>query len=253
MLNILPKIPHLSSTLSNTPAFNLFTRSYKSYSHSSFTCTRNDIPSVKRLNFNSLLFSSTRAGGIVGSLSAPSLVILQSRYNTLFCRFKHSSTKDFDLESKPPDKIDSEPVLNHYNFDISRVYNAPETSDQALQNLSNNSSFIFQLTETLIETVHTGWNFFGLAVPGCSWWVSIVLSTVILRSFVTLPVAVYQQRTLKKVMSLKPLVTSWARSIQQFTRIETIRLRLNEKQAKKLYKKQVKPYYTFLPLFAQHA
>ncbi|KAG0739633.1 hypothetical protein G6F62_008029 [Rhizopus arrhizus] len=49
---------------------------------------------------------------------------------------------------------------------------------------------------------------------GLPWWATIISSTLLLRSTFTLPIAIYQQRSLAKMIALAPMVQSWAETLK---------------------------------------
>lgn len=56
-----------------------------------------------------------------------------------------------------------------------------------------------------VETFH------GAGLP---WWASIVTSTVCLRSALTLPIAIYQQRAVGRMIAVAPIVQSWGETLK---------------------------------------
>jgi membrane protein insertase Oxa1/YidC/SpoIIIJ len=56
-----------------------------------------------------------------------------------------------------------------------------------------------------VETFH------GAGLP---WWASIITATVCLRSALTLPIAVYQQRAVGRMLAVAPIVQSWGETLK---------------------------------------
>jgi hypothetical protein len=59
---------------------------------------------------------------------------------------------------------------------------------------------ILAANESILNTMH------GAGLP---WWGTIVTSTLLLRTSLTLPIAIYQQRSLGRMLQLAPMVQSW--------------------------------------------
>nr|CAG8532144.1 6387_t:CDS:10 [Entrophospora candida] len=71
-----------------------------------------------------------------------------------------------------------------------------------------NELFMILLTtnQIFLEAIHN-----SLSLP---WWKTIILTTIILRSSFTLPLAIYQQKNVVKSISLQPLLKGWNESIK---------------------------------------
>ncbi|KAG1463050.1 hypothetical protein G6F46_003855 [Rhizopus delemar] len=64
---------------------------------------------------------------------------------------------------------------------------------------------ILALNESILTSMHHA---------GLPWWATIISSTLLLRSTFTLPIAIYQQRSLAKMIALAPMVQSWAETLK---------------------------------------
>lgn len=64
---------------------------------------------------------------------------------------------------------------------------------------------VLAANETILTTIHSA---------GLPWWATIVTGTLILRSTLTLPIAIYQQRSMGTMINLAPMVTSWAETLK---------------------------------------
>ncbi|KAI7868243.1 60Kd inner membrane protein-domain-containing protein [Spinellus fusiger] len=64
---------------------------------------------------------------------------------------------------------------------------------------------LLSVHQDILETVHT---------TGLPWWATIVASTLVLRTSMTLPIAIYQQRSLGRRLSLAPMVQSWGETLK---------------------------------------
>ncbi|KAI8967441.1 60Kd inner membrane protein-domain-containing protein [Mycotypha africana] len=64
---------------------------------------------------------------------------------------------------------------------------------------------IVAANESLLYSIHNA---------GLPWWATIVSSTFLLRSCLTLPIAIYQQRSLGKMINLGPMIQSWAETLK---------------------------------------
>ncbi|KAI8141175.1 60Kd inner membrane protein-domain-containing protein [Fennellomyces sp. T-0311] len=64
--------------------------------------------------------------------------------------------------------------------------------------------FILAANESVIQTVHA-------QLP---WWATIMGLTVVLRSSLTLPIAIYQQHSVGKMIQLAPMIQSWGSTLR---------------------------------------
>ncbi|KAL7313245.1 hypothetical protein PS15m_007012 [Mucor circinelloides] len=55
---------------------------------------------------------------------------------------------------------------------------------------------------------------YGIHNAGMPWWATIVASTLLLRTTMTLPIAIYQQRAMGKMINLAPMIQSWAETLK---------------------------------------
>ncbi|KNE63705.1 hypothetical protein AMAG_08800 [Allomyces macrogynus ATCC 38327] len=99
---------------------------------------------------------------------------------------------------------------------------------------------------------------------GGGWGAAIVATTVLLRSTLTLPLAVYQHQTALKMVQLRPLLRAWERAIAHQVRAESRQANLSYDQFVAQYKRQyarkigelyhdhgVRPLFTALAPLAQ--
>ncbi|OZJ03257.1 hypothetical protein BZG36_03514 [Bifiguratus adelaidae] len=91
------------------------------------------------------------------------------------------------------------------------------------------------LLHTLHETTH---------LP---WWATLVASTVLLRSTLTLPIAIRQQRMLGRWVTLRPVVQSWGETLKQTmaksSRSQGASYESYNTQLQKEYRQRVKQLY----------
>ncbi|KAJ1984994.1 hypothetical protein H4R34_000338 [Dimargaris verticillata] len=67
------------------------------------------------------------------------------------------------------------------------------------------------VTQSALEGLQAGaWD----ALPGLPWWGALVVGTVLLRLTI-LPVAVYQQRAIRRQMALQPVVEAWVATLRE--------------------------------------
>lgn len=64
---------------------------------------------------------------------------------------------------------------------------------------------ILTLNESVLTTIHD---------VGLPWWATILAGTLILRTSLTLPIAIYQQRSMGKMINLAPMIQSWAETLK---------------------------------------
>lgn len=86
-------------------------------------------------------------------------------------------------------------------------YASTDTSvpDQAISQTPEFIQTMLAANQQFIETFH------GAGLP---WWASIVTATICLRSALTLPIAVYQQRAIGRMLAAAPIVQSWGETLK---------------------------------------
>ncbi|KAL0092197.1 60Kd inner membrane protein-domain-containing protein [Phycomyces blakesleeanus] len=95
---------------------------------------------------------------------------------------------------------------------------------------------VLAANQTILDTIH------GAGLP---WWATIVVATITLRTSMTLPIAIYQQRSMSKMIELAPMVQSWAETLKVSVARESRELGY-EKYAQELnkqYRKKVNYLY----------
>ncbi|KAJ1948304.1 hypothetical protein FBU59_001659, partial [Linderina macrospora] len=75
--------------------------------------------------------------------------------------------------------------------------------------------FIFKLVQAVLETCHG-----GTATAITPWWAVIVGSAVVLRGCLTLPVFVYQQRSIARAQRLGRVSAAWQHSMRASLKLE---------------------------------
>ena len=90
------------------------------------------------------------------------------------------------------------PLLRPNVFGISRAMRARQFSSSPQQRLGLNP---IELTALLFQSVHD--------LSGVTYGLSIPLTTLVLRTAVTLPLSIYSQKKLRKRLELRPLFTKW--------------------------------------------
>lgn len=64
---------------------------------------------------------------------------------------------------------------------------------------------ILAANESILYSIHNA---------GMPWWATIVAGTLLLRTTMTLPIAIYQQRAVGKMINLAPMIQSWAETLK---------------------------------------
>ncbi|KAG2231991.1 ribosomal L38e protein family-domain-containing protein [Thamnidium elegans] len=64
---------------------------------------------------------------------------------------------------------------------------------------------VLAANEAILTAIHS---------TGLPWWATIVAGTLVLRSTLTLPIAIYQQRSMGTMINLAPMITSWAETLK---------------------------------------
>jgi inner membrane protein COX18 len=67
------------------------------------------------------------------------------------------------------------------------------------------------LVESYFEMIHTHLPLLSEPLP---WWLSVVVGTVIMRTMITVPVALYQRKRVKRFVEVQPLVKAWETTLQ---------------------------------------
>nr|AEE61386.1 unknown [Dendroctonus ponderosae] len=83
-------------------------------------------------------------------------------------------------------------------------------------------------------------------VSGLPWWASLVISTVAVRSVVTLPLAVYQQTILAKLENLKQELPAIAEELRHETNVAVKLFKWDERTAKAAFKATMKQQWNRL-------
>ncbi|KAI9306418.1 60Kd inner membrane protein-domain-containing protein [Cunninghamella echinulata] len=104
--------------------------------------------------------------------------------------------------------------------------------------LDTNLPALITTNEYILAAIHN-----DLGLP---WWSTIVLSTFILRSAMTLPIAVYQQKAVGTMINLAPMVQSWAETLKVSVMKESSKkggYQYYQKELNKQYRQKVKQIY----------
>ncbi|CAH1760552.1 13078_t:CDS:2 [Entrophospora sp. SA101] len=100
-------------------------------------------------------------------------------------------------------------IFNNNNKGI-KNYLSIKSKNISLSNIKSTPNELFMILLTtnqiFLEAIHN-----SLSLP---WWKTIILTTIILRSSFTLPLAIYQQKNVVKSISLQPLLKGWNESIK---------------------------------------
>lgn len=76
-------------------------------------------------------------------------------------------------------------------------------------------------------------------ITGMSWWSTIIVSTIILRGCVTLPLALYQNKILAKVENLTTELPDLVKELKMETAMATKKFNWTEQQAKVMYNRSL--------------
>ena len=97
---------------------------------------------------------------------------------------------------------------------------------------------VLAMNETILQSIHS---------IGLPWWGTILAGTLFLRTTMTLPIAVYQQRSMGKMINLAPMVQSWAETLKVQVTKESASAgwsyKQYQKELQKQYSKKVKQIY----------
>lgn len=77
------------------------------------------------------------------------------------------------------------------------------------------------------------------AITGLPWWASIIFTTIVLRSSITLPLAIYQNYILAKVNNLSTEINHIVKELKKETTIAMKNYNWTEKYARAVYNRSV--------------
>src|SRR5581483_6498064 len=72
----------------------------------------------------------------------------------------------------------------------------PDTLPESLP--TNDVNFIISSNQSILEFIHNS--------TGLPWWTTILISTVLLRVFLTVPIAIVQQKSVAKMLKVQPQI-----------------------------------------------
>ncbi|XP_055687474.1 cytochrome c oxidase assembly protein COX18, mitochondrial [Lutzomyia longipalpis] len=137
------------------------------------------------------------------------------------------------------------PLLN--NFQLDRKYGAP-VQIQA-RHLSYTES-ISNLWMSLSKSVPVGYFQEALIkihdTTGLPWWGTIILSTCLLRTVVTVPLTIYQNKIMARIELISMEMPEIAKELKRETAIAMKQLNWTEKEAKIMYAHSLKKQWTKL-------
>ncbi|KAI8646218.1 60Kd inner membrane protein-domain-containing protein [Parasitella parasitica] len=84
---------------------------------------------------------------------------------------------------------------------------APITSMTIINDTTTDTALpaVLAANESILYSIHN---------TGMPWWATIAASTLLLRTTMTLPIAIYQQRSIGTMINLAPMVQSWAETLK---------------------------------------
>lgn len=120
------------------------------------------------------------------------------------------------------------------------IINRPFTFRESVESVAKTQSGIFKsLSEsTPVEYLQ---NFLVKYhdLTGLPWWATIITTTILLRTFITLPLAVYQNYIMAKVKNLHLEMPAIVKELKRETAIAIKMFNWDERTAKRQYKKSV--------------
>lgn len=97
---------------------------------------------------------------------------------------------------------------------------------------------VLAVNESILYSIHN---------TGMPWWATIVASTLILRTSMTLPIAIYQQRSVGTMINLAPMIQSWAETLKVQVAKDSKQhgwpYKKYQQELQKQYKQKVKSIY----------
>ena len=108
------------------------------------------------------------------------------------------------------------------------------TSLSPTRSLSSHNPFysVVQVTQSSFETLHS--------LSHLPWWAVVVSATVVLRSLLTLPLALYQSRVVAKMELLLPTLKEYQEAVKHNVIVKCRRANLPVEEANRRLKKEVR-------------
>ncbi|CAB4494643.1 hypothetical protein RhiirA5_452811 [Rhizophagus irregularis] len=95
--------------------------------------------------------------------------------------------------------VSSTSTLTNSNTNEIVDFSYPSIADTLPENLpTNDVNSIISFNQSILEFIHN-----STVLP---WWATILISTILLRTFLTLPIAIIQQKNGAKILSLQPQI-----------------------------------------------
>ncbi|KAJ2303645.1 hypothetical protein IWW54_005663 [Coemansia sp. RSA 2705] len=125
------------------------------------------------------------------------------------------------------------------------------TGDASIEVL-NDPPLMVELTQILLDSVHSGSALGTLAPDGLPWWAAIAGTSVLLRALLLTPLSIYQQRLLKRQAGLEQILAAWVPTIRSSLelKLQLQKKELAQKQFDKQLRKRIKAKHSKL-LMAQ--
>lgn len=83
-------------------------------------------------------------------------------------------------------------------------------------------------------------------LSGMPWWVTIIVSTVLLRGAITFPLAIYQSKVIAKVERLTLEMPALVKELKMETAFAVKKFKWNEDQARTMYQRSIKKQWNSL-------
>ncbi|RHZ77097.1 hypothetical protein Glove_186g154 [Diversispora epigaea] len=112
-------------------------------------------------------------------------------FSTSFTSY-HNNEKNFDnseIKITPQESIIESSQENNINNDVL----------SEIEPIKDELNIFITTNQYLLEYVHN--------IMGIPWWVTIVISTIILRSIFTLPISIWQQKNVARLLNVQPKIT----------------------------------------------
>ena len=120
----------------------------------------------------------------------------------------------------------------HTTLDTTKLIWTPSTSPST-RYFSSDSSFyqVIHATETSFKAIHS--------LSHLPWWGVVITATIVLRSVLTLPLAVYQNRVIAKMELLLPTLKEYQEAVKHNVIVKCRRANLPVEEANRRLKKAV--------------
>ncbi|KAF9583871.1 Cytochrome c oxidase assembly protein cox18, mitochondrial [Lunasporangiospora selenospora] len=129
----------------------------------------------------------------------------------------------FSVSKGAASSLNSGLILSKKEEDFDHTSSNIWSSPDLIQDIENTTLIPDIVPEpTSINAILAGAHFLleGIHSAGLPWWATIFSATFLLRTTITAPVAIYQQRAIGRMMTLTPVLQAWLETLKASVRID---------------------------------